>query len=533
MIKMLHPAQTGTKTEASLNYGRDGDELHPDYEDEMYDKFLSIPFVENDENDEESMLRRMTSSRLSRFVGCGILLTAIAALATALGYYVHMKDSEVTSDDTPHDDVCYENPSCLNVDIYHIYDSNGWTNNTGWSSSSVSTNTCCNICLPGMNSTVCFPVTNDAVQEYRKLWSEKGQEQSQQKITKEGVSFLKNRNPFAVEDGISAVADCENKNGYEDYDYVVLDFIYFPQWCNALAAGHDPTVSHLSGTRCTKETTSGLPQLNIHGLWPNYINGYPQCCKALGADTVATLDPAKVETWDAYTYLQTMWYDPTTDQTNSAGFNCAVCYLLNHEWEKHGSCFSPEKEEAYFASGVEIALALVNQTHHIQNMNGTVVKTSEIAALYNHTVNVICDPKTVYVPAEGADPQFTANNTGVFMELQTCWDVVIKTYSEEELLADEDDTLLSDHELPGGTGTLIIDHTGEVSVTYNVREWKQAFRAQYGSTSRGLLRALEGGGGGWQGDFATFYGRNCTAALAGTTTEPCKEYAYLPNYKTD
>ena len=66
----------------------------------------------------------------------------------------------------------------------------------------------------------------------------------------------------------------------------------------------------------------------IHGLWPNYVNGYPHCCEKAAAVPLTTgnnatfnpeLFPSKI-----YKEMQQHWSDPTTTQQN--------CELWNHEW---------------------------------------------------------------------------------------------------------------------------------------------------------------------------------------------------------
>lgn len=345
--------------------------------------------------------------------------------------------------------------------------------------------------------------------------------------------MLKNRKRFQANDD---VADCQDKTGYDDYDYVMLDQIYFPQWCNALAAGHDPTVSHLQGSLCTDAVTKGVPLLNIHGLWPNYYNGYPQCCKQVGEDSVEPLDPEDVQTeWETYDELQQMWFDPTTDLVNSDGCNCATCYLLNHEWEKHGSCMGVgEVKELYFKAGLEIAEALVNHSIVVQSMNGSIVEVSQIVGLYNHTVNVICDPKAEYIPpsavwtGEGPAPQ--ADEVQVFLEIQSCWDVEIDTFTVQQILDDDEGVLLSGHEQEGAAVSLIVDHAlvkkakggsagGGVSVVHSLRDWRESLSTQY--TQSTVI------------DVATFYGMNCTAAKPSSITTPCEnKYVYVSNYNT-
>ena len=67
-----------------------------------------------------------------------------------------------------------------------------------------------------------------------------------------------------------------------DYDYLVLEQLYLPQFCSDLLLGVDLTLSHQNvnpypfGIQCVREHTG----LSIHGLWPNYVHGFPSCCRS-------------------------------------------------------------------------------------------------------------------------------------------------------------------------------------------------------------------------------------------------------------
>ena len=176
---------------------------------------------------------------------------------------------------------CFVEPACIPQEVATAYNSQtGFTNLTGWISSD---NSCCQICAPNTSSTVCF--------------------------------------------GDPPSLNCSKKTGNEDYDYIMLDQIYLPSLCNALLQSHDPTLSHLEYSTCTPSVTSGVPKLSIHGLWPNYVDGYPQCCNSSG--TLSTLNPNVVEDWTIWPDMVNNWLDPTTSAISSKGTNCSTCYLLN------------------------------------------------------------------------------------------------------------------------------------------------------------------------------------------------------------
>jgi ribonuclease T2 len=266
---------------------------------------------------------------------------------------------EVTSKQSSTDS-CYVYPSCL-TDTY--YDkTTGFSNDTGWLSSESSQ--CCQICLPGTPPVVCFDSTDP---------------------------------------------ECASKTGNADYDYILFDQIWLPQFCHALDMGHDLTLSHLENSSCKKNVTSSL---SIHGVWPNYFGGYPQCCDA--TEPTVAISPNEVIEWTIWPDLKKQWSDPTQECDY-----CGVCYMLNHEWEKHGTCYSPGNPVAYFEYGLNLNSKLQTYNELIIQYAGTTVLTSTIKALYPKAVNVICDPKDDYYPND-ASTGFMGS--GVFSEIQTCWD---------------------------------------------------------------------------------------------------------------
>lgn len=219
----------------------------------------------------------------------------------------------------------------------------------------MSSNLCCQICLPGTPPTVCF---NKA-------------------------------DPL-----------CKAKTGNGDYDFLLLSQIWQPQFCDSLQRGFDPTLTHLIDTTCGE---SAPTDLRIHGLWPNYVNGYPQCCNSTAASSY-TLEPSEVVEWEIYPQLQANFAGVVKMDT------CAVCYTLNHEWLKHGGCYSPGDPQTYFADSIAISNLVLDSTKIINSIGGTIVETSYLESLYPATINVVCDP--------------CANlndETGSFLELRTCW----------------------------------------------------------------------------------------------------------------
>ncbi len=196
---------------------------------------------------------------------------------------------------------CYVSPACTATEFYDRL--TGFTNDTGWalpsdlslssslsldslssfssfsSFSSSSSSECCQICLPNTPATVCFD---------------------------------------------SKDLNCLSKTGDGDYDFLLLDQIWQPQFCSSLQHGYDPTLTHMIGTVCSNDAPRDL---RIHGLWPNYYNGYPQCCNNT-QDVTYTLNPAEVIEWEIFPSIQSHWAGTVPLET------CSVCSMMNHEWWK-------------------------------------------------------------------------------------------------------------------------------------------------------------------------------------------------------
>lgn len=147
-----------------------------------------------------------------------------------------------------------------------------------------------------------------------------------------------------------------------------------------------------------------------------------------------------VEKIPVYTHIALYFicirFDPTTTTTNvlttEGGVTvvetadesdyCNVCYMLNHEWMKHGSCYGSAEVDGdaeadaqeYFRSGLAINDLLAIPSQNISSLSGqSGVSTQMLRDFYpaDVEVNIICDP-------------FNTNpDEGVFMEVQTCWTV--------------------------------------------------------------------------------------------------------------
>jgi ribonuclease I len=370
-------------------------------------KYISIPTADTfDHEDELNRKHRESSIFFNHIVGKTVIATAICAIiiVVILHYHpIHIKHKDSNQN-------CYVGPACTNINSN--YDRvTGFTNLTGWPASMGQEEnvdrieygdqgpSCCNICR---TSTSITPIT-----------------------TPENIYEETNEIEY------SSVSVDISQN------YLLMDQIWLPQFCNALEVGHDPTLSHLAGSKCTDSMLSSSPRLTIHGLWPNLVNTSSICCNNAVGTAYPPLIPSLVQQWKIWQALQSYWIDPTTDCLYG-GLTCSTCYLLNHEWQKHGTCFSPftsssssevDLEISYFTAGLNIHQKLDGENEEVANYVGQVIPTVNITNLYPKKVNVMCDPQATYVndklhlrsnSKETIDIE-ADNNIGVFLELQTCW----------------------------------------------------------------------------------------------------------------
>eukprot|EP00929_Paragymnodinium_shiwhaense_P077601 TRINITY_DN39982_c0_g1_i1.p1 TRINITY_DN39982_c0_g1~~TRINITY_DN39982_c0_g1_i1.p1 ORF type:complete len:334 (-),score=55.28 TRINITY_DN39982_c0_g1_i1:222-1223(-) len=197
---------------------------------------------------------------------------------------------------------------------------------------------------------------------------------------------------------------CGQKKGdVNDWDFLVFDQIWMPQYCRALEQGHDPTMTHSAGTRCSSDAQR-LTGLSIHGLWPNYYGGFPACCQK-GLKLPQSLPDDLLEV------AKKEWSDPTF----AAGDKCSVCSMWAHETMKHGSCFSNDIP-GYFRSALGVFESLKQKTMFmnafLEKSQGKIIDRDVLAVIHApFKVEFMCDLE---------DPR-NSTEVGVFLEMHTCW----------------------------------------------------------------------------------------------------------------
>lgn len=200
------------------------------------------------------------------------------------------------------------------------------------------------------------------------------------------------------------------------FDYFAFSQIYLPQYCSALTRGVDVTARY-SFRRCV--AGRAVPTaLSIHGLWPNYFDGYPQCCSsevplANGTTTFGFNPP--VDNPLLFKRLIQHWSDPASTDS--------VCgQMWNHEYLKHGSCYLLPGHPQWFLN-LTLALheSLASHSQQVEALRvkyaGQLFNASEIRQLYPNDIQLVCDPSTI------------VHNQ--LVELRTCWNVSAVTGGPE------------------------------------------------------------------------------------------------------
>lgn len=396
--------------------------------------------------------RREAALYFNKLVVIVMTLAVSAILVVSIIFFVEGIDSNDSNNSIIN--LCYLAPTCTpSSQKYDLV--TGFTNYTGWQVGDRMT-TCCDICQTTSESNVYSSYFNEAqsnnIETRNKV----------QSVKINSSNFVKKFNDNLIHYNLKADLG---------YDFLLFDQIWLPQWCNAFSMGHDPTLSHTTGTLCEPSVYLSTPRLSIHGLWPNLFDGFQVCCSS---NNPLTINPYKLKAMSNYNDLISQWYDPTVTYDSSVGpedqnsylkgsnpkypVDCSICYLLNHEWQKHGTCFSSSDPEAdhtkddvnYLQSGL-IINSVVNATSLLVNaMNGTVVDINDISNLYTNKVNVLCDPQNTI-----------DDDTGYLLEIQTCYIPIDSAYTidvnnDKKFLSTEELKALGDEPITLANGLQVV-----------------------------------------------------------------------------
>jgi len=156
---------------------------------------------------------------------------------------------------------------------------------------------------------------------------------------------------------------------------------------------------------CLSPTAYMQSSFTIHGLWPNYAqeqsgHEWPQCCDSqYGPDVNATVEQ------QLYDPLHKYWPDE-----NAIGFpNYDHSELLEHEWNKHGTC-SGLDQYTYYTSAMNISVALGTPSVISGNVGSQVALTDLYSAFG-------AEPCLV---GTACDISINCQNQGL-VSVTTCW----------------------------------------------------------------------------------------------------------------
>ena len=131
-----------------------------------------------------------------------------------------------------------------------------------------------------------------------------------------------------------------------DFDYYVLALSWTPTWCALEGDDRD-------SPQCDADTGYGW---TLHGLWPQYTEGWPSYCR-------------------------TSERDPSRQETGAMANIMGSGGLAWHQWKKHGRC-SGLSSEAYFTASRD-AYAAVKRPEVLRQLDDPIrVKPSVIEAAF-------------------------------------------------------------------------------------------------------------------------------------------------------
>ncbi|GMF30751.1 unnamed protein product [Phytophthora lilii] len=203
-----------------------------------------------------------------------------------------------------------------------------------------------------------------------------------------------------------------------DFDFLLLEQLFLPQFCRDLLAGIDLTISHRNVNRYPRgivcEPSKAASKLSIHGLWPNYRNGFPACCNVSASIRNRPFDALAfvTESPELLREMDEVWVDPTQPSSFPT-----LCELYNHEFQKHGLCYAASggidfdsSAREYFRAAMRAAAANAEATATINRWAaGGSAKTTlaAITALYKTRVQVLC---SAIKPLRGSNRRGAGNS---------------------------------------------------------------------------------------------------------------------------
>ena len=108
---------------------------------------------------------------------------------------------------------------------------------------------------------------------------------------------------------------CSSNKAAVSWDYMLLVETWVGQYCSSSCCDGP---SYTGG-----EINTGF---TLHGWWPNYVSGYPSCCKQTVSDSAVT---QLIENDSSFKH-DLAYYWPSLNK----------CKFFQYEYDKHGTCVS-------------------------------------------------------------------------------------------------------------------------------------------------------------------------------------------------
>ncbi|OWY95530.1 Ribonuclease [Phytophthora megakarya] len=197
-----------------------------------------------------------------------------------------------------------------------------------------------------------------------------------------------------------------------DFDFLLLEQLFLPQFCRDLLAGVDLTISHRNvnkyphGIVC--DPSKAVSKLSIHGLWPSYNHGMSACCNVSDVIRNQPFDALgfAAESSELLREMDEVWIDPT----QPSSFH-TLCELYNHEFQKHGLCYAANGGSDFEFSAREYFKAALRAAAVNEEATATVSRwaaaskpkttVAAITALYQTRVQVLCSAVAPFDGSKG------------------------------------------------------------------------------------------------------------------------------------
>ena len=200
---------------------------------------------------------------------------------------------------------------------------------------------------------------------------------------------------------------CSSNNAAVSWDYLLLVETWVGQYCYSNCC--DPP------TYTGGEIRTGF---TLHGWWPNFVSGYPSCCKSDVSDSAVT---SLIENDSDFKYkLAYNW--PSLNK----------CKFFQYEYDKHGTCVS----DVYSGSNgpkeyANAAIYLLNKYDFYTTFKNNGIKMDGSSTNSKSTMRTLAENLT----GVSGSVYFTCSSSKYLSELRVCTTVTTATKSAPKVIA--------------------------------------------------------------------------------------------------